>query len=208
MRKTLWFLLGLGFAFGLAFAILSRAYDYNYQVNWSPVTEDVNGDPITITGYRVEYQACPSGPANSFTASANATSLYLLLPVGEWCWRVYAQGNGLESMASNVVVFHLGTDSDIDGIPDFSDNCILDYNPSQADSDGDGYGNRCDGDFNNNLATNSQDAILFREQLGQPSVSPTFNQADLNANGVVNAQDTAIFRTLLSQPPGPSGVVQ
>ncbi|MBL8199379.1 MAG: hypothetical protein JNK40_00270 [Chromatiales bacterium] len=96
-------------------------------------------------------------------------------------------------------------DKDNDGIPDGLDNCRLAVNPTQCDSDGDGYGNHCDGDLNNNGATNAQDTALFRQQLGQSS-TPPFNPADLNCNGAVNAQDTALFRLLLGSPPGPSGL--
>ncbi|MEZ5565447.1 MAG: thrombospondin type 3 repeat-containing protein [Gammaproteobacteria bacterium] len=41
-------------------------------------------------------------------------------------------------------------DVDSDGIPDLCDSCISIANPRQEDSDGDGYGNACDPDFNNN----------------------------------------------------------
>ena len=78
---------------------------------------------------------------------------------------------------------------------------------AQADSNGDGFGNRCDGDLNNNGATNAFDTPLFRAQLGQPSVGPTFNPADLNCNGFVNAFDTPLFRSLLGSPPGPSAPI-
>ena len=37
-----------------------------------------------------------------------------------------------------------------DGVADASDNCRLVANQTQGDSDGDGYGKRCDGDTNNN----------------------------------------------------------
>ena len=97
-------------------------------------------------------------------------------------------------------------DADSDGVPDASDNCTLVANASQCDSDGDGYGNRCDADLNNNGATNAQDTALFRQQLGQPSTGPAFNEADINCNGAVNAQDTALYRQLLGSPPGPSGL--
>jgi hypothetical protein len=59
--------------------------------------------------------------------------------------------------------------------------------------------------MNNNGSTNAQDTTLYRQQLGQPSVAPTYNKADLNCNGVVNAQDTTLYRLLLGAPPGPSG---
>ena len=96
-------------------------------------------------------------------------------------------------------------DTDADGTANGLDNCSLVANPTQCDSDGDGYGNSCDGDLNNNLATNAQDTVLFRQQLGQPSTVPAYNEADLNCNGAVNAQDMTIFRGLLGSPPGPSG---
>ena len=97
-------------------------------------------------------------------------------------------------------------DTDSDGIRNGSDNCVLLSNASQCDSDGDGYGNRCDGDLNNNNFTNSQDYVLFRQQLGQPSIAPTYNKGDINCNTSVNAQDYVLFRVLLGSSPGPSGL--
>jgi len=106
---------------------------------------------------------------------------------------------------ASYMLFALPTDTDGDGIIDVLDNCRLLSNATQVDSNGDGYGNRCDGDLNNNGSTNAQDTVLYRQQLGQPSVAPTFNAADINANGSVNAQDTTLYRQLLAAPPGPSG---
>ena len=106
-------------------------------------------------------------------------------------------------------------DSDLDAVADAGDNCMLAPNGpalpdaggnSQCDSDGDGYGNLCDGDMNQNNVTNNQDYGLFRAQLGQPSVAPTFNKADINCNGTVNNQDYGLFRGLLGAAPGPSGL--
>ncbi len=98
-------------------------------------------------------------------------------------------------------------DADLDGIPDATDNCTLVANPTQCDSDGDGFGNRCDGDLNNNGATNAQDTSMFRPRLGLTVPGPVYDKADLNCNGVVNAQDTSMFRQLLGAPPGPSAEV-
>ncbi len=104
-------------------------------------------------------------------------------------------------------LFAIALDTVVDAIADSTDNCQTVANPTQCDSDDDGFGNHCDGDLNNNSFTNSQDYVLFRAQLGQPSVDPTYNSADLNCNGFVNAQDYVLFRGLLGSPPGPSGLL-
>ncbi|MEO7385818.1 MAG: dockerin type I domain-containing protein [Gammaproteobacteria bacterium] len=117
---------------------------------------------------------------------------------------------GLDLDAVGVINVATAADTDGDGVPDSADNCRLVPNNTgagaQCDSDGDGFGNRCDGDLNNNGSTNAQDTTLFRQQLGKPSTAPTYNKADLNCNGSVNAQDTTLFRGLLGNPPGPSGL--
>ncbi|MEO8445827.1 MAG: thrombospondin type 3 repeat-containing protein [Gammaproteobacteria bacterium] len=92
-------------------------------------------------------------------------------------------------------------DTDGDGVPDASDNCTLVANPDQFDGDGDGYGNLCDADLNNDGFSNAQDTVLFRARIGTSDAA-----ADLNHNGFVNAQDTTLFRKLLGLPPGPSGL--
>jgi len=97
-------------------------------------------------------------------------------------------------------------DVDSDGVENALDNCTVVANPGQCDSDGDGYGNHCDGDLNNNTVTNSQDYVLFRQQIGQPSVAPAYNPADINCSGAVNSQDYVLFRSLLGAPSGPSGL--
>jgi hypothetical protein len=40
-------------------------------------------------------------------------------------------------------------DSDYDGIQDTLDNCSIDVNTAQDDTDADGYGNICDADYDN-----------------------------------------------------------
>jgi hypothetical protein len=102
--------------------------------------------------------------------------------------------------------FTVAADTDGDGVIDPFDNCIDLANPAQVDSDGDDYGNLCDGDLNNNGFTNAQDYILFRGRLGNSGTNP-YDIADFNANGFVNAQDYILFRGLLGKPSGPSGLV-
>jgi len=96
----------------------------------------------------------------------------------------------------------LVADSDGDLVLDGHDNCVLSSNASQFDSDGDGYGNLCDPDFNNNGIIDSQDGAILRLRFGQPG----FPDQDLNGNGIVDSQDGAILRLQFGQPVGPSGL--
>ena len=117
-----------------------------------------------------------------------------------------ADDAGRLSTLEKTVLVNPFSDTDADTVAQIFDNCTALSNAIQCDSDFDGYGNRCDGDLNNNNFTNSQDTTLYRQQLGLPSVAPVFNEADLNCNTFVNSQDTTLFRTLLGFPPGPSSL--
>ena len=114
--------------------------------------------------------------------------------------------NDVAIAGASYFIFAPQVDADSDGVVDALDNCRNVSNATQVDSNGDGFGNRCDADLNNNGATNAQDTTLYRQQLGQPSAPPTYNAADINASGAVNAQDTTLFRQLLGAAPGPSGL--
>ena len=94
----------------------------------------------------------------------------------------------------------LDDDIDSDGSPDVVDNCIETPNPSQRDTDGDGYGNFCDTDLNNDGVTNVIDLSLFRAEFFQTGD----NYADFNSDNTVNIIDLSILRSLFFSAPGPS----
>lgn len=93
-------------------------------------------------------------------------------------------------------------DADNDGIEDSADNCLLAANPSQIDSDVDGFGNACDPDFNNDGVVNVADLAIMKSAFF--SADPN---ADLNDDGVVSFEDLAIMKSFFFGPPGPSGSV-
>jgi len=96
-------------------------------------------------------------------------------------------------------------DSDGDGVLDTDDNCILHDNPDQRDTDGDGYGNWCDGDLNNDGSTNTLDLNLYK--LAHRSAAGDANydvDADFNGDGAINTLDLNIYKGLHRKPPGPS----
>ena len=94
-------------------------------------------------------------------------------------------------------------DTDADGFADNVDNCRLTPNPSQLDSDGDGLGNVCDADFNNDGVVNSLDLALFQQAFGTTSGSAGFRpEIDMNGDGRVNALDLGLFRGRFGRAPG------
>ena len=126
-----------------------------------------------------------------------------------------------------------GEDVDQDGVVDWCDNCTGTANRNQADSDRDGYGNHCDGDFTipaddlveaTTAPLNEQDdycwgflpAIggypwlcgeaqnLTWSCVGDEAYDP---RADMNATGCVNVQDYGYFVRQISEGvSGPSGL--
>ncbi len=103
-------------------------------------------------------------------------------------------------------------DSDNDGVYDNNDNCIFIANGpditdlggnSQRDTNGDGYGNACDADLNNDGIVNWYDGVFFYYM--QNNNNP---DADFNGDGIVDDLDKAILiaTSALNQPPGPSGL--
>ncbi len=111
----------------------------------------------------------------------------------EWFWR-------REFPAAYQWLF-ANTDGDTDGVPDFADNCSSVINTDQRDTDGDGFGNVCDADLDNDGMINFSDLSLFAGRFfsGDPD-------ADLNGDGTVNFIDLNIVSQSFFAQPGPSGV--
>ena len=99
--------------------------------------------------------------------------------------------------ASGIYGSALIDDGDADGAPDTIDTCRTRANPDQRDSDGDGAGNACDADLNNDQIVNMEDLGLLRQRFF--SNDP---DADLNGDGVVNVVDLGRFRLLFGSAPG------
>jgi hypothetical protein len=176
---------------GVARIIAVGANDTGFT---DPVTVTINTLPTKGTIGTISPPGAAAGMTITYTANVGTSGADSF---------VYEMVDGTPASDTATVTVSIGPDTDGDGIPDSADNCRLVANASQCDSDGDGFGNHCDADFNNNSFTNSQDYVLFRQQLGQPSVAPVFNAADINCNGFVNSQDYVLFRGLLGNPPGP-----
>ncbi|MEM9055869.1 MAG: choice-of-anchor B family protein [Pseudomonadota bacterium] len=145
----------------------------------------------------------PSNPLSAFDGSAGS---------GDWVLTVNdsfaLDGGQLDAWGLRVCVTPEPEvpvdDSDGDGVGDAADNCTLMANPAQRDTDGDGFGNFCDPDLNNDGVVNFEDLALMRQAF----FSMGDLDADLNGDGLVNFVDLGLQKTLFFQPPGPSGIAR
>lgn len=92
-----------------------------------------------------------------------------------------------------------GMDTDNDSVDDSVDNCTNVGNAAQRDSDGDGFGNVCDLDLNNDCVVNATDLGVLRTVFFTND-----EDADSNGDGVVNAIDLGAMRNAFFAAPGPA----
>jgi hypothetical protein len=109
------------------------------------------------------------------------------------------------------------TDGDSDGVPDQFDNCSADANGplsgactgmmSQQDTDGDGYGNSCDADWDNDGVIGGTDFLLFSGSFGAMTGDANFNEdVDSDCDGTIGGTDFLLFSGQFSGSVGPSGL--
>jgi len=114
------------------------------------------------------------------------------------------QGTAAEFALDDIYYFLFDTapDTDGDGVADDQDNCTDVVNADQRDTNGDGFGNACDADLNNDNVINTTDLGLLRTVFFDVGDL----DADFNGDGVVNTADLGIMKLRFFEPPGPSGV--
>jgi Thrombospondin type 3 repeat len=95
-----------------------------------------------------------------------------------------AAGESLSVSYSLSSDFQAAPDTDTDSVRDFMDNCTLDPNTDQRDSDSDHYGNVCDAALDNDGQINFSDLGVMKQRFF--SNDP---DADLDGDGNVNFVD-------------------
>jgi len=152
---------------------------------------------FTVNGWDGEIGGAPLGSSCDFSPCDEYANYGVTIPYGAsaietdtYCWA------SCDSC---------GTDSDGDLISDNADNCLEVANFEQSDSDGDGYGDLCDGDLNNDGSTNTLDLNLYKLTHRSAAGDANYNvDADFNSDGVINTLDLNIYKGLHRKPPGPS----
>ena len=105
-------------------------------------------------------------------------------------------------------------DMDFDGIEDSIDNCLLFPNNDQIDIDLDGYGNKCDADYDQSGAATIADFLIFQVCFGKsvppsgtaPSGDPFCAESDMDSSGGIVIGDFLFFQAEFGTSPGPSGL--
>jgi hypothetical protein len=98
---------------------------------------------------------------------------------------------------------------DLDGdlVPDDEDNCTEAANPSQLDSNQDGYGNACDADYDDDDSVGVQDFGILSGAYGASTGEPHFDEdVDADGDGFIGIEEFALLSNSWSDPPGPSGL--
>jgi len=98
-------------------------------------------------------------------------------------------------------------DADGDGVCDDADNCSLKANADQIDTDGNGYGNACDADYDNDGSVTGSDFVALRASFGSSLGDPEYDAAiDSDGNDQVGPEDFLFLRGAFRLPLGPSGL--
>lgn len=175
-----------------------------YNFNPAATLHDLNIDVINL-----DEAGSPAVAASQSTVE-NTENIWMIVPAGaRYALRVTSAGSFRWDYG---LAWQLLTDTDADGAHDEQDNCIDAANGpllpdvggnSQRDTDGDGYGNICDGDLDNSGGiVNFADLAAFKAMFGTPNAD-----GDLNGSGgIVNFADLARFKALFGKPPGRSGI--
>lgn len=178
--------------------------------------------PGDITGYQVFLGDLSAGSADSTVVSSDiqtdgngdflsgtlvlegtisgVATLTLTFDVTGGDWIITTDFLGIGTVASGPGDW--GFEADGDDIGAIEDNCIETFNPDQRDTDTDGFGNDCDGDFDQNCLINFADLQSMSFNFFAPGDLDT----DLNGDNITNFLDLQIMEPLVFGPPGPSGV--
>ena len=108
-----------------------------------------------------------------------------------------------QQSASYTVVVPQIEDADLDGIPDADDNCVNDPNPSQLDTNADGFGNACDADFDNDGVVGSSDFAMLLQAYGSSVGDANYDpDIDVDGDGIIGGKEFSFLIRRFGTAPG------
>ena len=216
LSSTLFSCAGSGFGYSdFDFFIRESTFDVTFEVT-EPTLMILNGGysvapgnfgsaAVTIALSQDDSDVYATELNTGFGAASDTFSATRSLGLGTYRMFAYTAitpgGFDTDAQFNFDAVFRLDMsgDADGDGATDAADNCTNAANPGQQDADGDGYGNACDADLNNDCEINAVDLGLLRQAFF--SSDPV---ADLNSDGVVNVVDLGVMGGTFFGAPGPA----
>lgn len=185
-------------------------YSTPFQTQLTIITPGVLGNDTDADGDPLSVVLPPDTGTSNGTLSLNADGSFTYDPNTGFSGTdsfTYVANDGTDNSTTaatvTITVGQLPTnDTDADGIIDFQDNCIEEPNADQRNTDGDGYGNMCDPDFDNSGTVDTGDFSLLKSMLGSSNAP----DQDLNGNSMVDPTDFSITKAYAGLPPGPSCV--
>ncbi|MCK6371127.1 MAG: thrombospondin type 3 repeat-containing protein [Gammaproteobacteria bacterium] len=190
--------------------LLTATLAWNIDINGGTSLSFNGASTLRDLALAVIDTATSATVTGSQDTSDNTENIYVVVPANaEYALRV-SRGSGASFRYDYGLAWQLLPDADADGAHDGQDNCLDIANGplapdsggnSQRDTDGDGFGNACDGDFDNSGGiVNFADLAYFRGVFGTATAD-----ADLDGSGgIVNFTDLALFRAMFGKAPGPS----
>lgn len=160
-------------------------------------------EEIGIGGRTAAWTALDDGTRGVYAWEIPAARLVVVARPLPWTTTFAVDDAGIVRFGDendNVVLYEWDGDADDDMVQNGSDRCLGTTDPDQRDTDGDGVGNRCDPDLDQDGLVSFADLAILNGRLGSSD-----EDADFDGNGVVDAGDTAILSSFFFGAPGPSG---
>jgi len=175
-----------------------ETYDYSERGNFPACDDGVDGDGDGLMDYPEDPQCTSLGDVSELPQCSDGVDNDL---DGFTDFGSDPECLSAESLSEGL------PDSDDDTIVDPLDNCLNKPNPTQLDTNGDGFGNACDADYSDDGLVSAPDFIDLAAGFGRITGQPGYSEdLDANGDGAIGAAEFVLLSGSYGGPPGPSGL--